>query len=248
MSAAYGALPRSFASDIGPPAAAPVVTLIGVEVEELIERAWKAVERAKVSETAQPVALQEAVAFLRDQDRNAGGDSGREGSIDRNRSTQSRRRTKSRETVEFDPAPSDVMGGAEADEVAEDTFFSTLASESGVADSDLRDVLLYKGGKVTVSPPTRMFGESKTAQAKAITALVAGARAKGLGESTVRAEVVHDELKRKQCWDKNNFNQHLRALRGYNVGSDRSEIVTTSKWVAEFKDAVALGVGTTDDD
>ena len=126
-------------------------------------------------------------------------------------------------------------------------FFATLASESGVEETELRDVLLYKGGKVTVSPPTRMFGDSKTAQAKAITALVAGAHAKGLGESTVRAELVHDELKRKQCWDQNNFNKHLRGLHGYNVGSDRSEIVTTSKWVGEFSNAVANALGKAND-
>jgi hypothetical protein len=88
-----------------------------------------------------------------------------------------------------------------------------------------------------------MFGGSKTAQAKAITALVAGSRAKGLGESTVRSEFVHAELRRKQCWDQNNFNKHLRVLQGYQVGSDRSEIITTSKWVGEFSDAVAQGLG-----
>jgi len=64
--------------------------------------------------------------------------------------------------------------------------------------------------------------------------------------STVRAEYVHDELKRKQCWDQNNFNKHLRALQGYNVGSNRSEIVTTSKWVDEFSDAVAQALGKAD--
>jgi hypothetical protein len=208
-----------------------------MDVDELIERAWRAVEKAGVSEAAQPAALQEAVAFLREQDgSSAGGNAGGEGSTRRKRGSGATRRSKSRQPAE--PSAEDLPD--------EDTFFATLASESGVEETELRDALLYKGGKVTVSPPTRMFGDSKTAQAKAITTLVAGARAKGLGESTVRAEYVHDELKRKQCWDQNNFNKHLRALQGYNVGSNRSEIVTTSKWVDEFSDAVAQALGKAD--
>lgn len=202
-----------------------------MDVDDLIERAWKAVEKAGVPEAAQPAALQEAVAFLRERDGSSGGDNaGGEGSSRRKRGSGATRRSNPRH-----PAPEDSPD--------EDTFFATLASESAIKEAELRDVLLYKGGKVTVSPPTRMFGDSKTAQAKAITALVAGARAKGLGESTVRSELVHDELKRKQCWDQNNFHKHLGALQGYNVGSGRSEIVTTSKWVGEFSDAVARALG-----
>jgi len=88
----------------------------------------------------------------------------------------------------------------------------------------------------------------RPAQARAITTLVAGARAKGLGEATVRAEHVHEELKRKQCWDANNFSStHLGALKGFNAGADRSEIVTTSKWLAEFSSAVAQALGNVDD-
>ena len=210
-----------------------------MDVDELIERAWKAVKKAGVSETAQPAALQEAVAFLREQNASSGGSSaGGKESTHRKPGLRANRRSSSRQPAE--PPIEDLPD--------EDTFFGTLASESGVEETDLRDTLLYKGGKVTVSPPTRMFGSSKTAQAKAITALFAGARAKGLGESTVRAELVHDELKRKQCWDQDNFNKHLRALQGYNVGSGRSEIVTTSKWVGEFSDAVAQALGKADDE
>lgn len=209
-----------------------------MDVDELIARAWKAVEKAGVSEAAQPAALQEAVALLREQDGSGGGNAPGEGSTRRAPGSGATRRSRSRPLVE--PSTEDLPD--------EGTFFATLATESGVEETELRDVLLYQEGKVTVSPPTRMFGDSKTAQAKAITALVAGARAKGLGESAVRAELVHDELKRKQCWDQGNFNKHLRALHGYNVGSGRSEIVTTSKWVGEFGSAVAQALGKADDE
>jgi hypothetical protein len=210
-----------------------------MDVDELIERAWKAVEKAGVSEAAQPAALQEAVAFLREEHGSGGGRIGG-GAAATRRKGSSRGGPGARPQRPPDPPVEDLPD--------EDTFFATLASESGVEENELRDVLRYTGGKVTVSPPTRMFGDSKTAQAKAITALVAGARAKGLGESSVPAGLVHDELKRKQCWDQNNFNKHLGALQGFNVGSDRSEIVTTSKWVGEFSEAVARALGKTENE
>jgi hypothetical protein len=209
-----------------------------VDVDELIARAWRAVEKAGVAEAAQAAALQEAVRFLREGNGGrAGSNQGGGGASTRNRAAASSKRR-----------PGKTEAAAAGDLPDSDDFFAVLASESGVDEGELRDVLLYKAGKVTVSPPTRMFGGSKTAQAKAITALVAGARAKGLGESTVPAEHVHDELKRKQCWDQNNFNKHLGALQGYNVGSNRSEIVTTSKWVGEFTDAVNQALGKADDE
>jgi hypothetical protein len=205
-----------------------------MDVEELIRRAWSAVENAGVPEGAQAAALQGAIAFLRAED----GSAEEAAPARRDRSSSSKRRSTSRPPAE--PTGQDLPD--------ENAFFQVLASESGVEEADLRDVLLFKDGKVTVSPPTRMFGGSRAAQAKAITALVAGARAKGLGESTVRSEFVHNELKRKQCWDMNNFNKHLGSLSGYNVGSDRSEIVTTSKWVGEFSDAVAQALGKSEDE
>lgn len=65
-------------------------------------------------------------------------------------------------------------------------------------------------------------------------------------EAPVKAEAVHNELKRKQCWDKSNFSgKHLGRLKGFNGGSDRTEITTTSKWVDEFKDAVSRALGNT---
>jgi hypothetical protein len=207
-----------------------------MNVDELIARAWKAVEKAGVPETAQPMALHEAVTFLRESGGSGdggGGSAAGKGSGARQRPRQT----------------SNSPESAADDLPDEDTFFATLASESGVKEEDLRDVLLYKNGKVTVPPPTRNFGTAKSAQAKNITALVAGARAKGLGESPVKAEAVRDELKRKQCWDATNFAaKHLGALQGFNGGSDRTEITATSKWVGEFKNAVAQALGTDDDD
>jgi hypothetical protein len=81
-------------------------------------------------------------------------------------------------------------------------------------------------------------------QAKCVIALVAGARSRGLGEQPVGADAVRSEAKRKHCFDKNNFaGKHLGPMKGFNVGSNRSEIVLTSKWLDDFKNAVATASG-----
>jgi hypothetical protein len=100
--------------------------------------------------------------------------------------------------------------------------------------------LLKSEGKVQVTAPTKDLGSNLSEQAKTTIALVASARARGLPEKPVKAQAVRDELDRKHCYDSGNFSaQHLGKLKGFNAGSDRSEIVLTSKWVDEFRDALA---------
>jgi hypothetical protein len=122
----------------------------------------------------------------------------------------------------------------------EDAFFATLAEESGVPEADLRDILnLVAGRKVQVTPPSRTLGVNQKQQAQTVIALVAGARSRGLGEKPVNAGAVRDELKRKNCWSSGNFaTYHLGPMKGFNAGSNKEEILTTSRWVEEFKTAV----------
>jgi hypothetical protein len=217
---------------------------VQVDVDELMKRAWGAVEKAGVPEAAQPAALQEAVAYLREQE---GGDGDGIGGGGGGRGTGGGRANRTSSAGKRVPSPSPTAH-EEADLTDEETFFASLATESGVDEPKLRDVLVYKGGKVMVQQPARVFGNSRAAQAKALTALVAGARSRGMGESPVKAEAVHEELKRKHCWDHRNYAaKHLGKLQGFNGGSDRTEITTTSKWVGEFEAAVKQALGEDDD-
>ena len=119
-----------------------------------------------------------------------------------------------------------------------DTFFSEIATESGVAERDVRDVLRLTDNKVQVTTPTKDLGRTAAEQARNVIALVASARRVGLGEDPVDAEAVRREVERKRCYQQNNFaSKHLGAMKGFNAG-DRDEIVLTSKWVDEFKAAI----------
>jgi hypothetical protein len=143
-------------------------------------------------------------------------------------------------------SPDGARQHAETSGVQHDTgdFFSRLAYESGVSETDLRDVLNLTDGKtVMVTPATRTLGSTKSEQARNVIALVASARGIGLAESPVDAEQVRAELRRKGCYDRPNFaGKHLGPLRGFNAGA-QGQIVLTSKWVDEFKAAVAKALG-----
>ena len=122
----------------------------------------------------------------------------------------------------------------------EEEFFARLASESGVADAELRDILrLLPDGTVHVISPTKDLGTSVAEQAKSIIVLVAGARSKGVGEHPVSVEAVRKELERKHCYQSNNFaHSHLGRLKGFSAGS-KGEILVTAKWLDEFKAVMA---------
>jgi hypothetical protein len=192
-------------------------------VDDLLRQAWKAVEKAGIPESLHEVAFKEAVDILR---------SGKP--LESAKATEVAKPKKRARTEKQDgEAPSENAPD-------EDTFFATLAEESGVPEADLRDILnLVAGRKVQVTPPSRTLGANQKQQAQTVIALVAGARSRGLGEKPVNAGAVRDELKRKNCWSSGNFAAyHLGPMKGFNAGSNKEEIVTTTRWVEEFKTAV----------
>ncbi len=198
-----------------------------MDVNDLLSRAWSAVEESGVPESLYPVAFKEAIDHLRGEDDERGSRSeSKRGTRSESKRGRSR---KKKETETSQDAPD------------EDTFFADLASESGETEQDLKDVLrLTNEGKVQIIPPTKDLGDSVAEQARNAIALVAGARARGLQETPVNADAVRDELKRKHCWNGGNFAAtHLGPMKGFNAGSDRKEIVLSSKWVDDFCASIA---------
>lgn len=197
-----------------------------MDVSEVLSRAWKAVEDSGIPEGLQAVALKEAIEILRDASAPAARSTARSA------------------------APTKVAAGAShapdaSATVDEDAFFGALAKESGVPEHDLRDTFqLADGGTVHVIAATKDLGSTVAEQARTVIALVAGARGRGLNEKPVSAEAVRDEVKRKHCWQANNFAlQHLGRLKGFNAGASHNDILLTSKWVEEFAAAVAKAHG-----
>ena len=196
-----------------------------MDVNDLLARAWAAVEASGVPESLQPVAFKEAVLFLR-------------GDAPTDAPEQTQRKPPPRGKIDKADRTR-TRADSEAGSATPDAFFERLARESGVAEKDLRDILqLTRDSKVHVSPPTKDLGSSVAEQARTVIVLVAGARGIGLDENPVRADAVRDELSRKRCYSADNFAaKHLGPLKGFNAGANRTEIVLASKWVDDFKAA-----------
>lgn len=212
-----------------------LITIRSVNVDDLIAEAWSAVQKAGVPEPLQEVAFKEAIGFLRVAV--AGADS----------MTMKTGATSSHERATTDKSP--VAHGA-SEHPSEEAFFEALAHEAEVSESDLRDILsLTRDGNVHVTQPTKKLGGTLSAQARTVIALVASARAVGLGEKPVSADAVRRELDRKRCYDAGNFAaKHLGPLKGFNAGASRNEIVLTSKWAEDFAAAVAQAHGRATDE
>jgi len=210
-------------------------------VDDLMRRAWEAVEKSGVPEALQETAFKEAVAMLRDQEEGlaTGGSGGGGGSASTSTRTATRRSSKKTAARTSSSTTKSESESERAEVPDEATFFSQLADASEVDEQDLRDILqLTAEGEVRVTTPKRRLGSTTLEQARNVVALVAGARAKGLGERPVDARAVRAEVERKNCYDVGNFsNKHLGPMRGFNAAG-RNEIVLTSRWDNEFRAAV----------
>lgn len=210
-----------------------------MDTSELLRRAWQAVEESGVPESLHDAAFREAVEDLRASE--AGGSSS---STPGASTTDRASRGRGKAQAKLKGSPKAATAEKTTPDVDEDTFFANLSHESDVSEADLRDVLSLSGGNVHVTQPQRNLGTSRAQQARTIIALIAAARAFGLGERPINAEAVRDEVKRKNSYDEANYAQsHLGKLDGFNPGGSPSEMVTTSKWAGEFVDAVNQALG-----
>jgi hypothetical protein len=204
-----------------------------MEPNEILKKAWEAVQASGVPESMHEAAFREAVAIVRGE----GAESAQELPPDRpatrapNHIAKKSGPKAAAKRTRSEPANTSIQVPDAA------TFFAELAHESGVDETDLRDILkLGADGTINVTPPTRMLGGSKAEQARTIVGLVAPARLIGLHEDPVSAEALRRECQRKNCFDTNNFaSTVIGGLDGVNYGGSRAEIVLTSKWVSGFQ-------------
>lgn len=214
-----------------------------MEAHQILKKAWDAVMAAGLPESMQEAAFREAVALVREEHglATAGDDSRRPG---RNPTRKAAAKTAKVARPKKDDA--DEAAGTLPDEAG---FFSELAHESGVSETDLRDILSFGStGEVHVTPATRVLGANRAEQARTVTSLIVAARGIGLRESPVAAAAVRKEVDRKRCLDSANYaSKVIGRLGGVNYGGDRSQLVLTSKWVSEFEAAVKQAHGRASD-
>jgi len=213
-----------------------------MNIEELMAKAWAAVQKSGIPDSLHEVAFKEAVDYLRAEESGA---NGRDSGAERSGSSSETPKAKTKRSR----SKPELAQPAETVSIDKEEFFSRLVHETDVPDQDLRDILeLGGGGAVHVTVATKDHGDSRSEQARTVVALVAGARHAGLGEDPINGTVVREEVKRKRCFDTNNYSaKALGQLKGFNPGGQRNQIVTTSKWVEDFKAAVDQAHGRTND-
>lgn len=214
-----------------------------MDVNELMKKAWHSVEQAGIPEALQGEAFKEAVAYLRAAEEQEGADG--KGGAPESTTQLSKPRKQSGKRGGSRPGGRAQKKENETKNLPDrDSFFATLARESGIDEQVLKDVLQFTDeGDIHVLPPTKDLGKSKAAQARTVIALVAGARAHGLGEDPVDDAPVRAAMKNKRCYDKTNFSFHLRPLKGFN-SNPSGGLVLSSKWVSDFATAIAVSTGT----
>jgi hypothetical protein len=210
-----------------------------MEPNEILKRAWEAVQASGVPESMQDTAFKEAVAILRGEGGGAGTSSaaGQTGP-QRTKSPLAGRKKVSPKSESRKPEPPAQQARVNVPD--EGVFFSELANESGVSETDLREILkIAPDGTINVTPPTRRLGGSKAEQARTVVAILAPARRFALQENPVSAEALRRECQRKNCFDTDNFGATvIGRLNGVNYGGNKAEIVVTSRWIDEFTAAV----------
>lgn len=189
-----------------------------MDENELLARAWSAVEQSEVPEELQAQAFEAALDHLR-----------------------SEADPPSTRADEQTPPPADREEDGSGSGGDNDVVFRTLAEESGVDLDEIKMVLSYADDQFSVGRPARALGTNKAQQTRTIAALVAGARKGGLSEEAVDVESIRRVCKDRGCYDSGNFTTHLDGLARF-TRTDNT-LRAAARWYDEFDDAVALAIG-----
>lgn len=165
-----------------------------MEADEVLTKAWSAVQASGVPEGLYEVAFREAVALLK-------GTSG------------ARRAAPPADgTAAAEGANDGVVEAAPADTEA---LIQKFADESGIDVSELVEVFFFDAdGSAHLNVAGRKLGESTAAKAKAVATAIAAAYHYAADEPTVSVELIRAECTRLKCFDKKNFFAHMGAAPG----------------------------------
>lgn len=199
-----------------------------MDVKRVLADAWEAVEAAGLPEHVHGVAFEQAVALTVghrtkhpltpphvDEKKDSAGSSGR----------SSRKQ----------PTGNGVASAAEtpAPTYDEDTFFATLASESGVEEDRLRKVYYLKDGRPRIALTKSKLGSTEAARNRAVATLLAGIRWFVDGKQSVLIGEVRDAAEAIPYEVSRNLASHLNKVEGtMTVGAknDKAVRVKTDKF------------------
>lgn len=201
-----------------------------MNVTEVLEAAWQAVQAARIPEDLREVAFEQAVGLVAGP--SAGASAARQ-------SGPGGKGSKPK-------AASGGNGAGEATDAGpviedEDEFFATFLSESGVEEEVLRSVYFIKDGRVRLSLSRRALGESLAAKNRTVAMLTLGARHYVEGEMSLKITEIRDAIKPHGYDPTRNLSSHLDAIPGtqaIGAGNDRAVRVQSGKFDTPFKELI----------
>lgn len=147
------------------------------------------------------------------------------------------------------PTPVTAIGAGPAAGVQEspadsDGIYARLSTESGVSESDIREVILIEpDGTIAVLAPGRQLGNSNAARARTVASLLAGVYFGGLNKRSIPLEVLREACDDRGCYDQTNFkSKHIGTHDALSVRQNDVHI-NQSKWVVAFESAVSQARG-----
>lgn len=195
-----------------------------MEVEELLARAWKAVEDAGIPEPLQEFAFKEALTRLSSftptqQPAASGGQSG--------------------------GTATDSGGLSEKPPQESGTFFAKFAHESGIPAEELERVFYFTDGAPHLNGPRSKLGKTSSDQAKVVALAITAAYDYGMDRKTVPDAIVKGEIDRLKCGLGGNYAKHMDNLKDVSwIGAARQKEFKTKPDSAEsLKKAVAAILG-----
>ncbi|MBO9050682.1 hypothetical protein [Curtobacterium flaccumfaciens] len=201
-----------------------------MEVEELVARAWKAVDEAGIPEALQEFAFKEALAFLKAGPKPVGEDERRPGRAPDEESADSYGRTAGTESDSSDEGSDRSNTGVGS--------FAKFSLESGVPQEDLERVYYVDDdGLPHLNGPRSKFGKTTADQARNIAIAITAAHDYMRDESPIAEGIVRTETSRLKADLGGNWSREMGKLASIGwVGPNRGKQFKTS---AATPDALA---------
>lgn len=185
-----------------------------MDVEELLARAWGAVEKAGIPEPLQEYAFKEALTRLSGQVPIATPPASVYGDTASGNGQQS-------------------SNHANGDPSTDDELFAKFSNESGIAAADLERVFYFSTGEPHLNGPRGKLGKTASEQAKAVAVAITAAYDYALDKQT-SDEVVRAEAVRLKCDLGGNWARTMNGLSTVSwVGANRQKQFKTKADTAD---------------
>ena len=177
-----------------------------MDISEVLEKAWAAVDKAKVPESLRETAFKEAVRLMTPQSAKTEPAAGQK--------LKAKRKVKGPRAARS-PAPEKTTEQARVGDA--DSFFNRLSEETGVARDKLERVIHIDQGVPRINMVARHLGSTVKDRQVVVGQILPVVRTYGLDESETSVAVIRAEADRLHILD-TNLNTRLADLEGITYG------------------------------